>query len=72
MSPKHSPARIGSAAPDRIIGDPECEEISDLSRTTRWRMMQRNEFPQKIRISPNRTGWRLSEVMNWLAQREAA
>jgi prophage regulatory protein len=57
---------------DRIIDEPECERISGASRTTRWRMMRRNEFPQKIRISPNRTGWILSKVMTWLAQREAA
>ena len=57
---------------DRIIGERECGHITDTSRTTRWRMMQRDEFPKKIRISPNRTGWFLSEVMDWLAQRKAA
>ena len=57
---------------ERIIGEPECEHITDASRTTRWRMMQRGEFPQKVRISPNRTGWLLSEVMGWLAQRKVA
>ena len=57
---------------DRIVGEAECGHITDASRTTRWRLMQRGEFPQKVRISPNRTGWKLSEVMNWLSQREAA
>ena len=61
-----------TAAPERIIGERECDAITDLSRTTRWRLMQRGEFPQKVRISPNRTGWRLSSVLDWLAQREAA
>ena len=87
MSLEHSLARDGATsagrlkgegsnqtppAVDRIIGEPECEHITDASRTTRWRMMQRGEFPAKVRISPNRTGWKLSEVMNWLSQREAA
>ena len=72
MSIEHSPARAGDSVTDRIIGEPECEHITDASRTTRWRMMQRGEFPQKVRISPNRTGWLLSEVMEWLAQRKAA
>jgi prophage regulatory protein len=57
---------------ERIIGEPECEHITDASRSTRWRMMRENKFPHKIRISPNRTGWRLSEVLAWLAEREAA
>ena len=72
MSLEHSPARAGDVTPDRIIGERECRKITDLSRTSRWRMMRRNEFPQKIRISPNRTGWRLSQVLEWMSQREAA
>ena len=87
MSLEHSPARAedapagrpngeaGNRAPptiDRIVGENECREITNLSRTSRWRMMRRGEFPQKLRISPNRTGWRLSSVLDWLAGREIA
>ena len=57
---------------DRIVGEPECRRLTDLSRTSRWRLMKLGEFPAKIRIGPNRTGWRLSQVMAWLAEREAA
>ena len=72
MSLEHSPARAGTAVSDRIVGERECREITDLSRTSRWRMMQRDEFPQKVRIGPNRTGWKLSSILDWLDQREAA
>lgn len=87
MSLKHSPARAGDApagrpkgevgnrAPpviDRIVGENECLQITNLSRTTRWRLMRRNEFPQKVSISPNRKGWMLNSILSWLAQREAA
>ncbi len=86
MSLEHSPARAGDAtvghpkgeggkqAPptvDRIVGESECCQITNLSRTSRWRMMRRQEFPAKVRISPNRTGWRLSQVLEWLHDREA-
>jgi prophage regulatory protein len=57
---------------DRIVGEPECREITDLSRTSRWRLMRAGKFPKKITLSPNRTGWRLSQVVEWLAEREAA
>ncbi len=57
---------------DRIVGESECGELTNLSRTTRWRLMQRGQFPKKIRCSPNRTGWLLSAVVEWLSQREAA
>ena len=74
MSLEHSPARDGSTpqAPDRIVGERECGELTNLSRTTRWRLMQRGNFPAKVSLSPNRSGWRLSSILDWLAQREAA
>ena len=57
--------------PDKIINEHQCRTITTLSRSTRWRLMQRQEFPAKVRISPNRTGWRLSQVLEWLHDREA-
>ena len=87
MSLEHSPPRAGDASAgrpkgeagnrppptiNRIVGESECAEITNLSRTTRWRLMRRNEFPQKVSISPNRKGWMLESILSWLAQREAA
>ena len=72
MSLEHSPARAGNEGIDRIIGERECRQITDLSRTTRWRLMQAGKFPKKFRISPNRSGWMLSSVASWLAERQAA
>ena len=72
MSLEHSPVRAGNEAIDRIIGERECRQITDLSRTTRWRLMRAGKFSKKFRISPNRKGWMLSSVLSWLAQRQAA
>ncbi len=60
------------ATPDRFIGEHECKRLTDLSRVTRWRLMRQNLFPAKTRISPNRTAWRLSDVVRWMSEREAA
>ena len=70
MSLDHSTARDGSV-PDRIIGEPECKELTDLSRSTRWRLMRKGDFPAKVALSPNRKGWRLSAIVGWLEAREA-
>ena len=74
MSLEHAPARDGSVpqAPDRIVGERECGELTNLSRTTRWRLMQRGEFPAKVNLSPNRKGWKFSAILEWLEAREAA
>ncbi len=87
MSLDYSPARAGDppagcpkgeggkqALPevDRIVGESECFQITNLSRTTRWRLMKQGLFPAKVALSPNRCGWRLSGVLQWVQDRESA
>lgn len=67
-----------SAAPndpaaDRLIDtDDILEKILPVSRVTFWAMRKRGDFPQGIRIAPNRIAWRLSDVRAWIASRPAA
>ena len=70
--PKAERAKQAPPTVDRIVGENECRQLTNLSRTTRWRLMRRGEFPRKIRASANRTGWRLSSILIWLDEREAA
>ncbi len=55
---------------DRFIGEKECHQITNLSRITRWRLIKQGLFPPKVRISPNRTAWRLSAILEWMSARE--
>lgn len=55
---------------DRIVREPECAELTGLSRVTRWRMERAGQFPQRRQISPNSVGWLHSEVMAWLESRQ--
>jgi len=61
-----------SAHLDRFVGEKECHQITSLSRITRWRLIKQGLFPPKIRLSPNRTAWRLSAILAWMDAREAA
>ena len=70
MSLEHSPTRDGTGS--RIVGERECAELTDLSRTTRWRMMRAGLFPGKVILSPNRRGWTFSSIIEWLEARKAA
>jgi prophage regulatory protein len=56
---------------DRFIREPECEQRSGLSRTTRWRMEQEGRFPPRHRISPGVTAYRESEFVEWMNDPEA-
>ena len=70
--PKKGSRNQAPPAIDRIVGESECRPITNLRRTTRWRLMRQNELPRKVRLSQNRTGWTLRALLNWLTQREAA
>lgn len=58
-----------SDRPDRIVREPECAEITGLSRTQRWELERRGEFPQKRKLSERASGWLLSELITWLDSR---
>jgi prophage regulatory protein len=63
----------GRASPaditDRFIREPECHQITGLSRSTRWRLERAGEFPRRRRISAGCTGWLASEMAGWVADR---
>jgi len=57
---------------DQIIRPRNIPSITGLSRTTIWRLERAGDFPKRIRLSVGACGWRLSEVMAWLENRQTA
>lgn len=55
---------------DRIVRTKELVHLTGRSRTSIWRDELEGSFPQRVRIGRNAVGWRLSQVMAWLAARE--
>jgi predicted DNA-binding transcriptional regulator AlpA len=43
-------------------------EMLDISRTTLWRMIKRDEFPAPNRDNPRKLIWSLVEIENHLDQ----
>ncbi len=54
---------------DRFLGENEVARITDLSRTTRWRLERDGRFPKKRHISANRIGWLESEIREFIESR---
>lgn len=54
---------------ERFIHDDECGRMTGLSKSTRWRMERRSEFPAMVKLSPGRSAYRLSSVLSWMASR---
>ncbi len=65
----HYISNTASSTPDRIIRADEVQTMTGLSRTTIWRLENKEEFPRRVSLGANSVGWRLSEVQSWLAQR---
>lgn len=65
----NNPYTNNQKSPDRIIRANEVQRITGLSRTTLWRMENKEEFPRRVSLGANCVGWRLSEVESWLATR---
>lgn len=53
----------------RFLRRPEVECLTGLSRTTIYRLMAANSFPQQRRLGPNSVGWPHAEITNWINSR---
>jgi prophage regulatory protein len=58
--------RKGGIVMPGILGESEVEQLTNLSRTTLWRLERQGRFPQRLRLSGNRVGWRSDEVLAWI------
>ena len=53
----------------RILRLPELTALVPYSAQHLRRLEEKNEFPRRVRLGPNRVGWVREEVENWLNAR---
>ncbi len=63
------PRAAPPAIADRIIREAECDHITGLSRSTRWRLERKGQFPKRRQLSPGCSGWLASEIAAWISAR---
>lgn len=51
---------------DKRIRERECQEITSLSRTTRWKLENEGKFPPRCHFGRNSCAWLLSDVLWWV------
>jgi predicted DNA-binding transcriptional regulator AlpA len=54
---------------DRIVREPEATTITGLSRVRRYELAKDGLFPRKFKLSERASGYKLSELMEWLESR---
>jgi prophage regulatory protein len=55
----------------RIIRKPELLSLVPLSDVTLWRLEKAGQFPRRLRLGGNSTGWLASEVEAWIEAKAA-
>jgi prophage regulatory protein len=63
MQHEHSPTLT------RFLSARELRSLTGLSDPTLWRMRQRGELPEPVRLSPGRVAWRADVIERWIEQR---
>ena len=53
-----------------VIRWDEVHELTTFSRVHILNLEKSGKFPKRLQLGPNRVGWRLEDVLEWLAKRE--
>ena len=51
---------------DRLLRRRRVEEVTGMSRSSIYRLMQNGEFPRPVRVGPAAVRWRASDIAIWL------
>lgn len=53
----------------KFISERDCQELTNLSRTTIWRLRKKGLFPDMHQVSEGRKVYILNDVLNWMKQK---
>lgn len=56
----------------RYIRRTEVEDLTGLSRSTIYRLMDAGQFPRPIRLTQKAVGWKETDIAAWLESRPVA
>jgi len=55
---------------DKVVRRKQLLELIGVSAVTQWRMEKAGLFPQRFRLGMGAVGWHLTEIEEWLRNRE--
>jgi predicted DNA-binding transcriptional regulator AlpA len=64
MPPRQQQPFSQPVHPDRIVGEREAAQLRGVSKDTLRRIALNTGKPRRIRLSPRRVGYKLSEVLD--------
>ncbi len=64
--------KIQNNAIEQLLRKPTIIELTGMSNSTLYYMMNKNEFPKPVKLGARSVAWKRSEVENWINSRERA
>ena len=65
-----TPKRPTDATPRRkLIRLPEVEDLSGVGRSTIYKLKNKGQFPQSVKIGPHAVRWYLDEILDYINTR---
>lgn len=64
--------RTNTTQGERFLRLPEVRQRVSVARSTIWHWIRLGQFPAPIRLGPNTSAWRESEIEAWIAARIAS
>lgn len=56
----------------RLLSLRQVLELTTLSKTHTYRLMNWGKFPRPVKLGPSRVAWRESDVQGWMGERVEA
>lgn len=51
---------------NRVLKLEHIVEATGLCSTTIWKLEKQGQFPKRVKLSPNRVGWRETDLDEWV------
>lgn len=55
----------------KILSMAEVKGLTSLSRATIYKLLKTQEFPQQVRLTPRRIGFKAEQIQAWIESRQA-
>jgi predicted DNA-binding transcriptional regulator AlpA len=53
--------------PGQLIRITKLKEITDLPKSTIYRLISENRFPKQIKLGKRAVAWRTSDIVKWMS-----
>jgi predicted DNA-binding transcriptional regulator AlpA len=62
---------ISNASSVKVLRNTDLDDVLKISKSTRYRLMKKGEFPKPFFISDQAVGWLSTDITSWIESRKS-